>query len=148
MIPSARPKPSNPIPYTDITADEMPSPAQYLPGTIGNEDLLEEETEPIQYSNHATRKAGLTARFYKHRRSASMSSYDTRSFKRGDQLYASEGRGKEHGSAFHQHSRGNAQLKNVRASVREGTEVGLQTTRKDCLHHDARNSHTIHMTLC
>ena len=108
--------------------DGLPTSARFLPG---DRELLEEDREPkLRHPHHTTRPGGGTARFYKHRRSASMSSYDTRSFKRGDQLYSSEGRGQEQRSTSNHYS---AQRKNVRASVREGTEVGLQLVVMDRL---------------
>ena len=125
MLPSvntSKPKYIQPSPYTEISADELPSSTTYSPETRVDDDLIENDVEPVQHRNRTTRLAGLTARFYKHRRSASMSSYDTRTFKRGDQLYASEGKGREERSTFHQ-KYGNTQTTNIRASVREGAEV-------------------------
>jgi hypothetical protein len=50
-----------------------------------------------------------------------MSAYDSRPFKRGEQLYASEGRGKVERSGFYHHGKPDPSTR-VRASVREGTE--------------------------
>ena len=80
---------------------------------------------PVRHRQRATRVAGLTARFYKNRRSASMSGYDSRPFKRGEHIYASDSRGRMERSAFHHHSHEShdTSTDRVRASVREGTEV-------------------------
>ena len=82
---------------------------------------------PVRHRQRTTRLAGLTARFYKHRRSASMSAYDTRPFKRGEQIYASDSRGRMERSGFHYHNHGNQDptTTKIRASVREGTEVNI-----------------------
>ena len=82
---------------------------------------------PVRHRQRATRLTGLTARFYRHRRSASMSAYDTRPFKRGEQLYASENKGRMERSGFYHHRQGKEDdgTAKVRASVREGTEVRM-----------------------
>ena len=89
------------------------------------DDSTQTDDIPVRHRQRAPRLAGVTARFYRHRRSASMSAYDTRPFKRGEQLYASENRGKMERSGFYHAGLGRTDpaTAKVRASVREGTEV-------------------------
>ena len=106
-------------PHTEKLSDNLPSPT---PNLTEEDSIQEEEMTPDSQQQRTTRLAGLTARFYKHRRSVSLSSYDTRSFKRGGQLSDSAGGGRKERSPFHHRSK--AEPAQVRASVREGTEVG------------------------
>lgn len=101
--------------------DDLPSPT--TPDRTAEDSIDETDMIPVARRNRTTRIAGLTARFYKHRRSASMSSYDTRSFKRGGQLSDSLSGTKREMSPFHNRSHGKAEPAQVRASLREGTEV-------------------------
>lgn len=89
------------------------------------DNSIQVDITQVRHRQRATRLAGLTARFYRHRRSASMSAYDTRPFKRGEQLYASENRGRMERSGFYNYAQGKTDpvTAKVRASVREGTEV-------------------------
>ena len=106
-------------PHNEKPTESPPSPA---PDLTAEGSIQEEEMIPESHQQRTNRLAGLTARFYKHRRSVSLSSYDTRSFKRGGQLSDSLGGGRKERSQFHH--RNKAEPSQVRASVREGTEVG------------------------
>ena len=114
MLPPTLP---NHPPHNEKLTESPPSPAPDLTA----EGSIQEEMIPDLHQQRTNRLAGLTARFYKHRRSVSLSSYDTRSFKRGGQL-DSAGGGRKERSPFHH--RNKAEPAQVRASVREGTEVG------------------------
>ena len=111
--------------YTEKGADELTPPDKYSPDNHADDSIQTADEIPVRHRQRAPRLAGLTARFYRHRRSASMSAYDTRPFKRGEQLYASENRGRMERSGFYHYGQGktDAATAKVRASVREGTEV-------------------------
>ena len=106
---------SHPHSYSEKSTDELP--AACTPAR--NDDSGQEEMVPVTHRNRTTRLAGLTARFYKNRRSASMSAYDTRPFQRGNQLSASMGKATEDKPNHNDR----AEVTKVRASVREGVEV-------------------------
>jgi hypothetical protein len=110
--------------YTEKGVDELTPPEKYSPDNHVDDSIQTEDEIPVRHRQRAPRLAGLTARFYRHRRSASMSAYDARPFKRGEQLYASENRGRMERSGFYHYGQGKTDpaTAKVRASVREGTE--------------------------
>ena len=111
--------------YTETpdTDEPLSSPSVATPPDCSQRDHFQEpEVSPPTQRQRTSRLAGLSARFYKHRRSASMSSFDARSFKRGSQqLSESLGGGMMERSPRMQ---GKDEHGKVRSSLREGTEVG------------------------
>lgn len=121
MLPSVKPPLPVYIPppaYPEIPTNDL-STAPEL-----KEDQIESVEMTSMSPNYRTsRLTGLTARFYKHRRSTSLSSYDTRAFMRGRHPTESLDGVKKERSPFHSRSHSKGEPAQVRASLREGTEV-------------------------
>lgn len=121
MIPSVNPSLPGyvqPLAYPENPTDDQPSPT-----TPENTEEPHIEGAELTPGYRTPRLAGLTARFYKHRRSTSLSSYDTRVFMRGRRLNELMDGAKKEGPPFHSRNRGKAEPAHVRASLREGAEV-------------------------
>ncbi len=126
MLPPCSPPPSyvHPPEYTEEISEKQLSPSSSLTPPDNTAESVQGGSgrSPVAYRSRATRLVGLTSRFHKHRRSASMSSCENRPSNRTEPLTDSLGAMMER-SPFH-HRRGKAEAGHqVRASLREGNEV-------------------------
>lgn len=124
MLPSVNP----PLPAYIPPPAYPKNPTNDLPSSTTPESKEEDQIESGELTSmspgyRTSRLAGLTARFYKHRRSTSLSSYDTRAFIRARHPNESLGGVKKERSPFHSRSHSKAEPAQVRASLREGAEV-------------------------